>query len=304
MNLHHDQEAFSELIVGTSNELHIPGNIIEKDYFVTLALKELSAHLKDMVFKGGTSLTKCYQLLDRFSEDIDISYAAESGAPNESRKKLLKKAVLTTVDSLGLNNNNLNEIRSRRLYNCYRANYPSVYSKSPFLKSELVIETYVALLPFPTVTKMVDNYLYRFLEKIGALHIAQQYDLLPFPITTQTLERTLIDKIYAICDYYLEGKVDKHSRHLYDIYKIYNQLDISEDFSNLVSDVRSVRAELSICPSAGENVSINALLTEIIDKAIYKKDYKDITEGLLFNPLSYDETITTLKTIVDTNIFY
>lgn len=92
MNLHHDKEAFEELIVGAANELRIPANVIEKDYFVTLALKELSLRLKDMVFKGGTSLTKCYQLLDRFSEDIDISYTAESGMPGEARKKQLKKA--------------------------------------------------------------------------------------------------------------------------------------------------------------------------------------------------------------------
>ena len=78
MHLHHDKEAFEELIIGASNELHIPANVIEKDYFVTLTLKELSTNLKDMVFKGGTSLTKCYQLLDRFSEDIDLSYTAES----------------------------------------------------------------------------------------------------------------------------------------------------------------------------------------------------------------------------------
>ena len=63
MNLHHDKELFHELLTGAANELHIPANIIEKDYFVTLTLKELSLHLKDMVFKGGTSLTKCYQLL-------------------------------------------------------------------------------------------------------------------------------------------------------------------------------------------------------------------------------------------------
>ena len=78
MHLYHDKEAFEELIIGASNELHIPANVIEKDYFVTLTLKELSTNLKDMVFKGGTSLTKCYQLLDRFSEDIDLSYTAES----------------------------------------------------------------------------------------------------------------------------------------------------------------------------------------------------------------------------------
>ena len=97
MNLHLDHEAFSELIIAASNELHIPPGIIEKDYYVTLALKELASRVKGMVFKGGTSLTKCYQILDRFSEDIDISYAAAEGVPGESRKRQLKKAVVSSV---------------------------------------------------------------------------------------------------------------------------------------------------------------------------------------------------------------
>lgn len=86
MNLHHDKDTFEELLIGAANELMIPTNIIEKDYYVTIVLKSLSEKLKDMVFKGGTSLTKCYQLLDRFSEDIDISYTAESGIPGEAKK--------------------------------------------------------------------------------------------------------------------------------------------------------------------------------------------------------------------------
>ena len=74
MNLHHDKEIFQELITGATNVLHIPSPIIEKDYFVTLALKELSTNLKDMVFKGGTSLSKAWGLIDRFSEDIDLTF--------------------------------------------------------------------------------------------------------------------------------------------------------------------------------------------------------------------------------------
>ena len=70
MNLHQDKEAFAELIVGAANELVIPTNVIEKDYYVTITLKALAKKIKDLVFKGGTSLTKCYQILDRFSEDI------------------------------------------------------------------------------------------------------------------------------------------------------------------------------------------------------------------------------------------
>lgn len=303
MHLHHDKEAFEELVIGAANELHIPANVIEKDYFVTLTLKKLSTKLKDMVFKGGTSLTKCYQLLDRFSEDIDISYTAESGVPGDARKKQLKKAVVSTLESLELTINNLEYTRSRRNYNCYCASYPSIYDNSPFLKQELVLETYVALLPFPTVTRMVDNYLYRFLKKINRLDIAEQYDLMPFPITTQAIERTLVDKIFAICDYYLDGKTEKHSRHLYDIHKIYNNMEIPNNFKDLIVNVRSLRSELAVCPSAKDGVDINKVLQEIVDTEAYKNDYEEITSGLLFTPLEYDEVITSIKAIIQLNLF-
>lgn len=74
MNLHHDKEAFEELIIGAANELAIPTNVIEKDYYVTITLKALSEKLED------------------------LSYMAESGVPGESRKKRLKKAVVSTMD--------------------------------------------------------------------------------------------------------------------------------------------------------------------------------------------------------------
>ncbi len=108
MNLHQDKETFEELVTATSLELHIPPNIVEKDYYVTLALQELSARIKGMVFKGGASLTKCYQILDRFSEDIDISYAASEGIPGESKKRQLKKAIIASISN--------NSTHDRQLY--------------------------------------------------------------------------------------------------------------------------------------------------------------------------------------------
>ena len=116
MNLHHDKEALEELIIGAANELAIPINVIEKDYYVTITLKALFEKVTDLVFKGGTSLTKCYQLLDRFSEDIDLSYTAESGVPGESRKKQLKKAIVSTMEEFDFPINNLENTRSRRNY--------------------------------------------------------------------------------------------------------------------------------------------------------------------------------------------
>lgn len=249
MNLHHDKEAFAELIIGAANELAIPTNVIEKDYYVTITLKALAEKTKDMVFKGGTSLTKCYQLLDRFSEDIDLSYTAESGMPGESRKKQLKNNIVSTMEEFGFPINNLETTRSRRNYNCYRASYPSFYEQNGILKPELVIETYVAMLPFPTTKRMVDNYIYRFLREINRLDLAETYELMPFKITTQTIERTLVDKVFALCDYYMQEKTERHSRHLYDIHKIVETMGISNELPNLIPEVRAVRSEdcLPVC---------------------------------------------------------
>ena len=303
MNLHHDREAFEELIVGAANELAIPTNVIEKDYYVTITLKALSKKLKDMVFKGGTSLTKCYQLLDRFSEDIDISYTAESGTPGDARKRQLKKAVVVTMEELGFPITNLDMTRSRRHYNCYRATYPSMYEQSNILKPELVVETYVALLPFPTTKRMVDNYIYRFLNKINRLDLAENYDLMPFEITTQTIERTLADKVFALCDYYMQGEIERHSRHLYDIYKIVNAVGITEELAKLVPEVRAVRSQLSICPSAKEGVCVTDILNEMIESQAYRKDYEEITLRLLFVPETYDRVIQSIKQLADSGIW-
>lgn len=303
MNLHHDRAAFEELIIGAANELAIPTNIIENDYYVTIALKSLSEKLDDMVFKGGTSLTKCYQLLDRFSEDIDISYTAESGIPGEARKKKLKKAVVATMEELGFPITNIDDTRSKRHYNCYRAAYQSIYEPSSILKPELVVETYVALLPFPTTRRMVDNYIYRFLNKINRIDLAETYGLMPFEITTQTIERTLIDKVFALCDYYMKGEIQRHSRHLYDIYKIMMSVGITDELASLISDVRAVRSELTVCPSAKDGVCITDILNEMIEKQVYKNDYEDITIGLLYVPEPYDTVIQGIKQLAESGIW-
>lgn len=277
MNLHNNKEALEELVTAASMELKIPANIIEKDYYVTLALKELTTQIKDMVFKGGTSLTKCYQILDRFSEDIDISFDASVGIPGESRKRQLKKSIITAMNTLNLPITNLAQTRSRRSYNCYHVAYPTIYSPISTLKPELLIETYIALLPFPTTVKMADNYIYRFLSQSGQEYLAKEFHLTPFPVATQSIERTLVDKVFALCDYYIEGKVEHHSRHIYDIHKIIQHITLPESLPTLIQEVRALRASLPICPSASEKVKIDHLLEEIIEKKVYKQDYENVT---------------------------
>lgn len=303
MNLHHDHEAFSEFIIAASNELHIPPGIIEKDYYVTLVLRELTSRIKGMVFKGGTSLTKCYQILDRFSEDIDISFAASEGVPSENRKRQLKRAVVSSIEALGFSITNLEETRSRRSYNCYRAGYPGMYFPLLELRPELVIETYIALLPFPTVNRMTDNYIYRFLKMTEQEELAETFNLMPFEITTQAIERTFIDKIFAICDYYLSEKVERHSRHLYDIYKILEYAAPDTSLAGLVQEVRRLREPLPVCPSAKAGVCINDLLAEIIDKEVYRQDYETITSKFLFTYVPYETAVGGIKEIIGRGYF-
>lgn len=114
MNLHENQHAFNEIIIATAEGLHIDDRIIEKDYYVTILLKELKKKLPDMVFKGGTSLSKCYDnVINRFSEDIDISYSMDSHKSGAAKRRELKTAVVEAIHALGLDVYNLHEIGSR-----------------------------------------------------------------------------------------------------------------------------------------------------------------------------------------------
>lgn len=48
----------------------------------------------------------------------------------------------------------------------------------------------------------------------------ENFGLEPFEMKVQGLDRTLADKVFAICDYYMQERVKKHSRHIYDTYKV------------------------------------------------------------------------------------
>lgn len=90
-NLHNDKETFNDILIATSNALGIEMAIVEKDYYVSLLLKEINKNYSDIIFKGGTSLSKCYKIISRFSEDIDIGINADKAT--EGMRKKLKIAI-------------------------------------------------------------------------------------------------------------------------------------------------------------------------------------------------------------------
>lgn len=64
-----------ELFIATAYDMKLPEAMIEKDFWVCWTLEYLfhrSPWANQMAFKGGTSLSKCFGLIERFSEDIDL----------------------------------------------------------------------------------------------------------------------------------------------------------------------------------------------------------------------------------------
>ena len=95
--LHKDRENFEQVILKVSEDTGIDASIIEKDYYVTLFLKRIVEVLPNIIFKGGTSLSKCYKLIKRFSEDIDLNIEVET-RPTEGQRKKLKEAIVSIID--------------------------------------------------------------------------------------------------------------------------------------------------------------------------------------------------------------
>lgn len=299
--LHNDRELFEQLILRTSESLGIKAEIIEKDYYVTLFLKELVSVSPDIIFKGGTSLSKCYHLIDRFSEDIDLNIETET-KPSESRRKHLKSSIVSVIDKLGFTLTNPENVKSRRDYNRYIIDYPSVLGAS-YLKEMLIVETAVYQRAYPTVRKTAGSLIYDFLSANGFDDFIEQYSLEPFELNVQSAERTMIDKLYALADYYLAGTTAEHSRHIYDIYKLLSVIEINDELKNLAASVADERRPHSRSLSVQDGTDIKAVLREIVEKNIYESDYKTITESLLFEPVSYETAIKALNTVLESGLF-
>ena len=299
--LHNNKDLFEQVILRTADDLGITPAIIEKDYYVTLFLKEIVKVYPDIIFKGGTSLSKCHKLIHRFSEDIDLNIDTE-GKPTEGQRKKLKEAIVSVIDGFGFTLTNPDDVRSRRSYNKYIVDYDTVFG-TQYLKENLIVETSVYIRAYPTVRMKATSFIYDYLKKSGFDNLIEEYGLEPFELNVQSKERTLIDKVFALGDYYLDGKVTEHSRHLYDLYKLSGVVELNGEMKNLVKEVAEERKHHQGCLSAQEGVDLKGLIQEIIDKDVYKNDYETITSGLLFEEVSYAQAIEAVQKILDSEIF-
>lgn len=125
MKLHHNDEVFIEFIEAASSYKGIPEEFIQKDYYVSLLLKEMVELNLNIIFKGGTSLSKCYKVIDRFSEDIDVNIQSPTKLNNQKRREL-KETIENAISNTNLSLTNAADIKSRRDFNQYKLSFPTV----------------------------------------------------------------------------------------------------------------------------------------------------------------------------------
>jgi len=108
-----------------------------------------------------------------------------------------------------------------------------------------------------------------------------------------------VDKIFAMCDYFMIGKINGQSRHLYDIHKILPHMTLDDDMKKFAEEIRRVREGKRDCLSADKNASLPDTIDAVMAKGAYEKDYKERTAPLLYETVAYKDIASSMKKISD-----
>ena len=291
------QTEWKEIIETVAREIGRSEQMIEKDTIQSMYLFELAKSELPFVFKGGTSLSKAYNLIDRFSEDIDLSM---NRRPTQSERVKSKELIIEIAENLGLMLSNPEEIKSRYDYNKYEFKYDSLFSVNPL---EIIIETSYYQSVYPVDKQVVGSFVGRFcLERNIILPVT--FEAAEVMMNVQTIERTFVDKVFAVCDYKIQNMQDRDSRHLYDICKLLREVEMNEELDKLIDMVRDDRMQSKNNPSAQLEYLIPDMLKAIIRSRFYESDYKNVTQKLLYEDISYDYAIENgIAIVAESDVF-
>ena len=220
MKLHTNPDAFHELTTIVANELHIPESAVRRDYYIVMMLQKLSdsPYADQCVFKGGTSLSKCYPgSIERFSEDIDLTYLGMD-QPDRQCEKALK--AIEKIMSEGAFTEKINSERNKRNKSSY------IWFDHREDKIKLEIGSNVRPEPFSKHT--IKTYIQEYLEGISRVDDIELFDLKPIELNVLNLERTFLDKVMAVKRHAICGSLNRKVRHIYDVTKLYSRPEIQD----------------------------------------------------------------------------
>ena len=238
MKLHQNTNLFKEAVKITAERLGIKDIYIEKDYWITFALHVVftSDLKKSVIFKGGTSLAKCFGLIERFSEDIDLTILRSKNDTGNQLKKKLKQ--ITTAIEQNLPEIHLEGITNKKgMIRKTAHTYPHLL-KGDFgqVRDTIIIESSWLGNFEPHTTTQVSSYIHNMMIETRQKELIQEYHLSPFFVKVMDPKRTLCEKIMSIVRFsHTENPIidlNNKIRHLYDIHKMLGNDEINTFFSS------------------------------------------------------------------------
>lgn len=313
-----------EILKLLENKTGLNAKSIEKDWWVTLALNALFNGLygSHLVFKGGTSLSKCWHIIDRFSEDIDLAIDREffgfSGelTKREIGKKLRKAScsfirneLKADIDrfilncdinkeqfSLDVNITEESNVDPETLY----LHYESVLDNSDYVFNTVKIEIGSRSLMEPNEAIFVKSI-------IGELLPNSDFSDKEFKIKAVLPQRTMLEKAFLLHEMLqnpTSGKeINRKSRHLYDLEKLMdnpfckNVLNDSSLYNEIIKHREQFTSMAGVDYSTHKPETISFVPPDSVLKN-WEKDYQLMQENMIYgDSLSFKELMDRIKVL-------
>lgn len=313
MKLHENKELFRQSLKFTAQTMQLPKVYIEKDYWVTYALHLIFKNDigKDTIFKGGTALSKCYKIIERFSEDIDLVMVRHEGEKDNQVKKRIRKIskivheflpeeeIEGLTQKMGMN---------RKTVHSYPKLSTGEYGQ---VRDKIVLEATALGYHEPYTKKNVSSLIAEMMLNNNQAEMVQNYRLSAFELKVLSPERTICEKVMSLLRFsYTENPVEdlgKKIRHAYDLHKLLSNQDLynffdSEKFISLLlkvaqDDVRSYRNHNQWLKHHPKEALIFRDLANVWNrlKEVYQKDFKNLVYRTFPKQSEIFETLNQIK---------
>lgn len=213
MNLHNHKNDFDELIAIVANYMGIPADAVRRDYYIVQMMQNLqnSEFADNCVFKGGTSLSKCYpNSINRFSEDIDLTFIPNESYTDKKYSKALKQ--VEEVITHGYLTEKIDAERNSRNKSSYV--WPTDGDKNA---CRVKLEIGSSVRPDPYSRKTMKTYIQEYLEVQGIHEAIYEFELEEVRVNALDITRTFLDKVMAVKRHTICGSLNEKVRHIYDV---------------------------------------------------------------------------------------
>lgn len=227
-------------------------SMIEKDYYVTEILRIINCTAGDkIIFKGGTSLSKGWNIIQRFSEDIDIFLDPTAFQPSLGKNAIdreLKKLKQAIDAHHGIKFTMPGSKTIGGFGRCDYYEYKQQFASVGEIPNRILVEVGTASGKEPIEYVKIQSYLSKFLQKTGRSLGAADED--SFEMKLLHFRRTFVEKLFAIHSKVEEFKrnnkpIGSYARHYYDLYCLSTRPEVlnmlrSQEYSAIKNDYDAV----------------------------------------------------------------